>query len=80
MLTQPEIIELPIAWILAIISTLGLTIATMATVIWNFVRSRLAAQDKLIASQTTVIERLQDDVARMSKGCGIEICHWRPSR
>lgn len=72
-------IELPIAWILATIGTLSGAIATLAGVMWGFMKSRLAAQDKIIATQTVVIEKLQEDVARMSKGCGINACLWRRS-
>jgi hypothetical protein len=71
-------IELPIAWILATIGTLSGAIATLAGIMWGFMKSRLAAQDKIIATQTVVIEKLQEDVARMSKGCGINSCLWRP--
>jgi hypothetical protein len=72
-------IELPIAWILATIGTLSGAIATLAGIMWGFMKSRLAAQDKIIATQTVVIEKLQEDVARMSKGCGINACLWRRS-
>ena len=72
-------IELPIAWILATIGTLSGAIATLAGIMWGFMKSRLAAQDKIIATQTIVIEKLQEDVARMSKGCGINACLWRRS-
>lgn len=72
-------IELPIAWILATIGTLSGAIATLAGIMWSFMKSRLAAQDKIIATQTIVIEKLQEDVARMSKGCGINTCLWRRS-
>jgi hypothetical protein len=71
-------IELPIAWILATIGTLSGAIATLAGIMWGFMKSRLAAQDKIIATQTVVIEKLQEDVFRMSKGCGINTCLWRP--
>jgi hypothetical protein len=72
-------IELPIAWILATIGTLSGAVATLAGIMWGFMKSRLAAQDKIIATQTVVIEKLQEDVARMSKGCGINACLWRRS-
>lgn len=70
-------IELPIAWILATIGTLSGAIATLAGIMWSFMKSRLEAQDKIIATQTVVIDKLQEDVARMSKGCGINTCLWR---
>jgi hypothetical protein len=70
-------IELPIAWLLSVIGVLGGTIATLAGIMWSFMKSRLEAQDKLIESQTQTIAKLQDDVDRMSKGCGIDLCSWR---
>jgi hypothetical protein len=71
------IVELPVSWLLGIIGVLGTTIATLATVIWAFMKSRLDNQDKLIASQSAIIGRLQDDVDRLSKGCGMDACVWR---
>lgn len=71
-------IELPIAWILATIGTLSGAIATLAAIMWGFMKSRLEAQDKIIDSQGQTIAKLQDDVERMSKGCGHEACHWKP--
>lgn len=73
-------IELPIAWILATIGTLSGAIATLATIMWGFMKSRLAAQDKIIEVQGDTISKLQDDVARMSKGCGADSCHWKLGR
>jgi len=73
-------IELPISWILATIGTLSGVIATLALTMWGFMKCRLAAQDKLIEVQGTTIAKLQDDVNRMSKGCGHEQCHWRDRR
>lgn len=70
-------IELPIGWILATIGTLAATIATIAGVMWAFMQSRLAAQDKIIEAQTTTIAKLQDDVERLAKGCGHPECLWR---
>lgn len=73
-------IELPIAWILATIGTLAGAIATLATIMWGFMKSRLSAQDKIIEVQGITIDKLQDDVNRLSKGCGHEQCHWRDRR
>jgi hypothetical protein len=72
-----DAISLPIGWILATIGSLAGTIAALATIMWAFMKSRLEAQDKLIESQTVVISKLQDDVDRMSKGCGADSCHWK---
>lgn len=63
-------IEIPIGWILGIIGTLGGIIATLASVIWSTLKSRLEAQDR-------IIQGLQEDVDRLSKGCGHTACSWR---
>jgi hypothetical protein len=62
-------IELPIGWVLGIIGTLGGVITALASLLWNTMRDRLAAQDR-------IIEGLRADIDRMSKGCGMESCHW----
>jgi len=72
-----DVVSLPIGWILATIGTLGGTIAALAGIMWAFMKSRLEAQDKLINAQTLTIAKLQDDVSRMGKGCGIDSCHWK---
>jgi hypothetical protein len=73
-------IELPLAWILTVIGTLAGTIATLAAVMWGFMKSRLSAQDKIIEIQGVTIGKLQEDVARMAKGCGADSCHWKHGR
>lgn len=73
-------IELPLAWILTVIGTLAGTIATLAAVMWGFMKSRLSAQDKIIEIQGLTIGKLQEDVARMAKGCGADSCHWKHGR
>jgi hypothetical protein len=70
-------IELPLAWILTVIGTLSATVATLAGVMWGFMKSRLAAQDVVISQQSITIAKLQDDVDRLSRGCGIDNCHWK---
>jgi hypothetical protein len=60
----------PVGWLLAIIGTLGGVIATLATIIWTTLKERLAVQDK-------IIEKLQDDIDRLSKGCGHNSCIWK---
>lgn len=72
-----DAISLPIGWILATIGSLAGTIAALATIMWAFMKARLEAQDKLLDAQALVITKLQDDVARMGKGCGADHCHWR---
>lgn len=75
-----DAINLPIGWILATIGSLAGTIAALATIMWAFMKSRLEAQDKLLDAQAIIITKLQDDVARMSKGCGADSCHWKLGR
>jgi hypothetical protein len=68
---------IPVEWILGVLIGLGGIIATLAKLIWSIVQSRLAAQDNMIASQTSTITKLQDDIERLSKGCGIGTCIWK---
>ena len=69
-------IELPIAWILATIGTLSGAVATLAGIMWGFMKSRLSAQDKIIETQGLTITKLQSDIERMAKGCGAKECLW----
>lgn len=65
-----DLISLPVGWILGCIASLGAVIATLAGIIYTSLSARIAVQEK-------IIEKLQDDVDRMSKGCGANGCHWR---
>lgn len=65
-----EIVHLPISWVLGAFGALAAVVATLATTIWVSMKDRLATQDR-------IIDRLQDDVDRLSKGCGIPDCNWR---
>jgi len=65
-----DVITLPVGWILTCIGGLATVIATLAGIIYASLNSRLAAQDK-------IIDRLQADIERMSKGCGVKECMWR---
>jgi hypothetical protein len=69
--------NIPVEWVLGVLIGLGGVIATLAKVIWNVMQSRLTAQDAIINSQTLTISKLQEDVDRLSKGCGHEVCHWK---
>lgn len=76
--TAPEsIVALPLAWIVTVITALSASIATMAGIMWRFMQARLAAQDSIIGSQNATIGKLQDDIERLSKGCGHPDCSWR---
>jgi hypothetical protein len=70
-------ISIPISWILTGLLSLCGTIATLAGIMWSFVKSRIDAQDKIIEAQNSTIGKLQDDVERMSKGCGADHCVWK---
>ena len=65
-----DAVTLPVAWILATMGVLGSVIATLAGIIYSSLSARIAAQDK-------IIKRLQADIERMAKGCGIASCIWR---
>lgn len=73
----PDHMNIPVEWVLGVLGLLGGVIAALAKTIWNVMQSRLSAQDSIIASQTETIGKLQDDVERLSKGCGHDACHWR---
>ena len=60
-------------WILGVFAILGAVISTLAGIIYKIMVGRLAAQDR-------IIEGLQDDVDRLSQGCGISQCIWRERR
>jgi hypothetical protein len=62
--------NIPVEWILSVLLGLGGVIATLAGLLWRTMNNRLETQDRIIAN-------LQADVARLSKGCGIESCIWR---
>lgn len=69
--------EIPIAWILSTILGLAGVIGTLSGVMWGFMKSRLESQDKIIESQGNTIKALQDDIERISKGCGADGCVWK---
>lgn len=62
--------EIPVSWILTTFISLAGVIATMASIIYKSLSARLEVQDK-------IIEGMRNDIDRMSKGCGIDTCHWR---
>lgn len=69
--------NIPTEWILGAIITMAGAMATIVGTGWQFVKSRLDAQDRLIDSYRITIVRLQDDVDRLSKGCGLHACLWK---
>jgi hypothetical protein len=60
----------PVSWVLAVFGLLGGVIATLAGIIYRSLTDRLSVQDK-------IIEKLQDDIDRLSKGCGHGSCIWK---
>lgn len=63
-------IELPIAWFLGVFAALGGVVATLAGIIYKTLQLRLEAQDK-------IIEHFRANIDRLSKGCGLQGCHWK---
>lgn len=61
--------EISTEWVLGSFLALTGVIGTMAKLIYNALSER-------IKDQNTCIHRLQDDVDRLSKGCGIYECAW----
>lgn len=61
---------IPVEWILGVLIGLGSVIATLAGLLWRTMNNRLEAQDR-------IINNLQNEIARLSKGCGMESCVWR---
>lgn len=64
-----DVVNLPLGWILGLLGTLGGVITTLAGMLWSTMKSRLEAQDTIIAG-------LRTDIERMAKGCGVESCLW----
>jgi hypothetical protein len=75
-----DIIEIPIGWILSGIGILCATIGTLATTFYQFMRSRLEAQDKILAMQESQIDSLKAEILKLSQGCGMETCRWQFGR
>lgn len=67
---DPRELVVPVGWVLSVFGILGGIISTLAALLWTTMKDRLAAQDG-------IINRLQADVDRMAKGCGITTCIWR---
>jgi hypothetical protein len=61
---------IPVEWILGVLIGLGSVIATLSGLLWRTMNNRLEAQDRIISN-------LQNEIARLSKGCGMESCVWR---
>lgn len=49
------------------------TIAGLAKLIYSLTKAQIQKQDQRISTQDEVIKSLQDDVARVSRGCGATV-------
>lgn len=57
-------------WILGVLAILAGVISTLAGIIYSSLSSRIKDQSK-------IIDKLQDDVDRLSQGCGVQQCLWK---
>jgi hypothetical protein len=62
--------EISPEWILGVLLGLAGVIASLAGIIFKLMTARLAIQDR-------IIEQLQNDVERLSQGCGVPECLWK---
>jgi hypothetical protein len=62
--------NIPAEWVLASMGSLSAVISALALLIYRSLSSE-------IANLRTVVAKLQDDVDRLSKGCGITQCLWK---
>lgn len=61
---------IPTEWILMVLIALATVISTLAAIIYR----SLAAE---IATLRSIVTKLQDDVERLSKGCGLGTCLYK---
>lgn len=61
---------IPTEWILSSIGGLAAVISILAGVIYR-------ALSNEISNLRVVVAKLQDDVDRLSKGCGLGVCLWK---
>jgi hypothetical protein len=61
---------IPTEWILMVLIALATVISTLAAIIYR----SLAAE---IATLRGIVNKLQDDVERLSKGCGLGTCLYK---
>jgi hypothetical protein len=62
--------NIPTEWVLASMGGLATVISSLAILIYRSLSSE-------ITNLRIVVAKLQDDVDRMSKGCGITQCLWK---
>ncbi len=61
---------IPTEWILMVLLALATVISTLAAIIYR----SLATE---IATLRSIVTKLQDDVDRLSKGCGLNTCLYK---
>jgi hypothetical protein len=61
---------IPTEWILMVLIALATAISTLAAIIYR----SLATE---IANLRSIVSKLQDDVDRLSKGCGLGQCLYK---
>jgi hypothetical protein len=61
---------IPTEWILMVLLALATVISTLAAIIYR----QLAAE---IATLRGIVTKLQEDVDRLSKGCGLGTCLYK---
>ena len=61
---------IPTEWILLVLLALATVISTLAAIIYR----QLSTE---IATLRTIVVKLQDDVDRLSKGCGLGTCLYK---
>ena len=61
---------IPTEWILTVVLALATVISTLAAIIYR----ALSAE---IATLRSIVIKLQDDVDRLSKGCGLGTCLYK---
>ena len=62
--------EISPEWVLGVLAILAGVISTLAGIIYNSLSSRIKDQNR-------IIDKLQDDVDRLSQGCGVQQCLWK---
>jgi hypothetical protein len=60
----------PTEWILMVLITLATVISTLAAIIYRSLSNE-------IASLRGIVVKLQEDVDRLSKGCGLGTCLYK---
>lgn len=62
--------QIPTEWILSVFAIFAGVIATLAKLIHSQLRGEIETLRKVVTA-------LQDDVDRLSKGCGNAMCFWK---